>query len=471
LVLAAAVVASAVVYDVRAGDTVALSLEQALRSMMRHNPLVHCERIDLDIARRYVRQAAYAFEPTVSGAVSRTWPQGDSAGAPATTASLGVEQPLPTGGTVNAGIATAPSTVTPPYVGTASLSYTQALLSGGGLLAGLVPLRRARADLDIASEELDGYAQRMLRDTERAYWECYLAKHEAAIRRQSLELAQRLLYESEERLKVGRIAPLELVSVQAEVASREKDLIAAETAVEQKRLQLAYLVSDSARLPWDAAVALVDTPASPQDPDSLVRHVALGLRDRPELREARRLLEKGHLDVVETCNGLLPRLDFFVELEGTTGGTTFAKAFGTGARHESDLAAGLSVSVPLADGGARQRFAASRLASERARASVRNLERFVEMEVRSAHADLLKARRQVDASLSALRLHEQRLRAEQEKLAAGATTNYFVLQAQRDLVAAQLDDSRARVAWAEAQVELYLKDGSLLRRRGIGPER
>ncbi len=465
----AAAAGLAVCVPLRAADSVVVSLEQALLCMLKHNPLVRVEQLDLDIARHGVRQSAYAFEPTLSGSLDRVWPQGDSAGPPTTASSLALTQPVPTGGSISLGSSVTPSATSGPYVGSAYVSYTQALLQDGGALAGLVPLRRARADLDIRTEELAGFAQRMLRDTERAYWELYLAQHEEVIRQQSLELAQRLLYESQERLKVGRIAPLELVSVQAEVASREKDLIGAQTAVEQKRYQLLYLMADTAEMHWNTQLALVDTPPLPQLPDSVTHHVALALRDRPDLRQARSLARRGHLDVIQTRNGMLPRLDFFLELEGTTPGTTFDNALGTGARHENELTAGLSFSLPASKGSARHRFASARLAERQAQQSVLNLARLVEMEVRSTHAELLKARQQVAAAGSALALQRKRLDAEYEKLAAGASTNYFVLQAQRDLTAAQLDDTRARVASVEAQLELYLKDGSLLQRRGIDP--
>ena len=75
----------------------------------------------------------------------------------------------------------------------------------------------------------------------------------------------------------------------------------------------------------DLSVTPLDEPRLP-DPilDTVEDHVALGLRLRPEISEARLRVERGGLDVVQTRNGLLPRLDLFLNL----GKTGFADSFG-----------------------------------------------------------------------------------------------------------------------------------------------
>jgi len=47
---------------------VSVSLEQALTSVMRNNPLVRVERIDLDMARTAAKEQAWEFEPSVTAA-------------------------------------------------------------------------------------------------------------------------------------------------------------------------------------------------------------------------------------------------------------------------------------------------------------------------------------------------------------------------------------------------------------------
>ena len=64
-------------------------------------------------------------------------------------------------------------------------------------------------------------------------------------------------------------------------------------------------------------------------------------------------------------------------------------------------------------------------------------------------------------------MQEKKLTAELEKFRVGKSTNFLVLQVQRDYTASQLDEARAMVAYLNALVDLYVSEGSLLERRGI----
>ena len=59
------------------------------------------------------------------------------------------------------------------------------------------------------------------------------------------------------------------------------------------------------------------------------------------------------------------------------------------------------------------------------------------------------------------------MRAEREKLAVGRATGLMVAQAQRDLVASQIDEVEATANYLKGMVELFRQDGSLLVRRGL----
>jgi outer membrane protein TolC len=58
-------------------------------------------------------------------------------------------------------------------------------------------------------------------------------------------------------------------------------------------------------------------------------------------------------------------------------------------------------------------------------------------------------------------------RAEQDRFAAGLSTNFFVLTRQNDLALAQLAEIAALTDYRKAQTELARSSGSLLRERGI----
>ncbi|MCI0514739.1 TolC family protein, partial [candidate division KSB1 bacterium] len=87
--------------------------------------------------------------------------------------------------------------------------------------------------------------------------------------------------------------------------------------------------------------------------------------------------------------------------------------------------------------------------------------------VRAAHIEVLRSRQQIEATRVTRELQDQKLAAELEKFRVGKSTNYLVLQAQRDFTASQLDEARSMVAYLNSLVNLYLMEGTLLDRRHL----
>lgn len=460
-------------------DTLKLSLEEVLNKAVSNNPLVKIESVNLDIAKTVVKENKFAFEPVLSGQFEHDYNLSEKTDKNDYLGTVAIESDLPTGtgikvqgsaGRVSQGKTLSTETGTVgvqdnPYRGNYELRLTQALLADNGLRVNLAPIRKASLDLDIQREELSGYSQNLLAQTEQAYWGLYLASKEVAIHQRSLQLAERLLYESQERLNVGHIARLDLVAVKAEVALRKKNLIDAETSCLQKKYQLAYLLNDTASL-WSKNVILIDTPPQPELPDSMDTYIEIALKYRADLRQANYLLQKGELDIVTTKNGLLPKLDFFISLSGTSYSNSFDGVF-KDSNDDNLLAAGLSLSFPVTKGKARNQYRRAMLTKENCQLSIVNFKNLVKLDVMVAWSEVQRTFQQIDAARTALELQEQNCIAEQAKLAAGKSTEYMILQKQRDLISAQLDEARAGVEYVNAISNLYLKDGTILERKGI----
>jgi outer membrane protein TolC len=332
----------------------------------------------------------------------------------------------------------------------------------------LVTLQKSKIDLNIRKEELAAYALKLLSDTERAYWDLMQSGEQMSIYTYSLELAQRLLYESEERLKIGGIAPIELVAIRAEVASRERQLFDAQTSYRQKALTLAYLMNAPDLM--DAELSLTDSAgANFGTADAVNDHVEAAKMFRPDYLQAFMQAQKGELDLMQTKNGLLPRLDFHASLSGVTDANSFQTALvpGTGDKFSPIIAAGLTLQLPIRNSSAKERHRRSEFSMEQQRLSIDNYVRLIDYEIRSAHTEVLRARRQIETAKTVSSLQLQKLEAEHEKMNAGKSTGYAVLQVQRDLVSANLDEAQAKTAYVSALITLYLKDGTFLQRRGV----
>jgi len=446
-----------------------LSLQDVLHRAVNDNPLVKVERINTDIAASVLKEAERdRYEPELRAAYRLH----NHKLAESHDMSVSVSEVLPSGTGIEVWTGASPGSSLLPerrFKNDIGITVTQALLQGGfGVAANLVPLRKARIDMDIRKEELAGYAQRLIADAESAYWDLLFSGEQMSIYNYSLELAQRLLYESEERLKLGSIAPADLVAIRAEVASRERQLFDAETAYRQKALQLVYLMN--APDFWDNDLILTDTAVSLGEADAVSDHIDAAHMFRPDYRMAFMQAQKGELDLVQTKNGTLPKLDAFISLGGTSYAESFPAALVPGSPMTGQVSGGLTLAYPLMNNSARERHRRTEFTVEQQKLSIENFARLVEYEIRSAHMEVLRARRQVETARTVSALQLQKLESEQERMNAGKSTSYAVLQVQRDVISANLDEAQARTAHTSALISLFSRDGTLLQRRGVKTE-
>jgi outer membrane protein TolC len=128
---------------------------------------------------------------------------------------------------------------------------------------------------------------------------------------------------------------------------------------------------------------------------------------------------------------------------------------------------GLTLDLPLEGVVSRARVAQARIESDQAALRHRDLEAQalleVEIAVRAVETDYLR----VQAYRLARELAEEKLEAEEKKLEAGLSTNYTVLQQQRDLALARTNETRARVDYNLSLARLERAMGTSLDSRGV----
>lgn len=349
------------------------------------------------------------------------------------------------------------------------LTVTQSLLRGMGPAVNLVDVRVAELDTRASEQELRGFTESVLAEAEIAYWRYLLALRTIEIVERSLEVERKQAAEIEERIEVGVLAETEVSAIRAEVALREQALIDARSELRARRLELARVMD----YPFDAGSELEIVPVSlpglgdaPAFEDEASR-VSLALLARPDLAESRTRLEQDRLETVRTRNGLLPRLDAFVAFAKTGYAETFRESFLALDESAYDFSVGVSFSQSIGRDEARGLYEASLATRQQAALAVRNLEQLVELEVRLALNDARRAREQIGASATTRRLQRETVDAELQRFEAGASTALLVAQAQRDLLAAEINEVEALVGFRIALVRLYLAEGSLLDRRGV----
>jgi len=467
--------------EIARGDTFQIALREAILTALEKNPVVMIQRLTPKIAETQVKEQRAVFDPQIALSANKNQtklqrflgsrPNPFEMTTDRSQYDFGIAQALPTGTTIaaSAGISASLSSIySDQFSGNVGFTINQALLQGFGIGTNLANLRQAKIDLEISHLELQAIAEEVTAALEKAYWTLYLTGEEIKIQTKSLQLAHKQLQESEERVAVGKLPNLELAAVHAEVAIRQEALIDAQSRYQQARLSFLYLLNPTDRQ-WGAQVPIPEdqpfVPADTLDPISI--HEQLGLKFRPDLHQARLALKKGEIEITRTRNGLLPRLDLFISLGRTTYAKTFQEAIPDVHSPFYDVIGGISFSFPIPNRKARASHLRAVTSKEQQELALLNMERLVQWDVRSAYIEVLRSRQQIEATQVTRVLQEKKLEAEQEKFRVGKSTNFLVLQAQRDLTASQLDEARSMVAYLNALVDLHLVEGTLLARRGI----
>ncbi len=386
-------------------------------------------------------------------------------------AAAGVRQQLPSGTALEASVGYGRSTsnrAPEQQEALLGLSITQSLLRGFGAAVNLVGVRQAQLETQASLYEFRGFVEALLSEVEIAYWQYVLATEGIAILEQSLAVARKQLNEVESQIEIGVIPRNSAAAARAEVARRQQALLEGDSRQIERRLRLLRLLNVTDKKHFQLLIDPTSKPRMETTPlGDLDQRLELALRLRPDLNEARLRQKRQSLEVVRTRNGLLPKLDLFIDLGKTGYAESFSSAWSDLDKDNYYLQTGIEFSSYLGNRIAEGKHLAARASRDQALAAVENLENMVQLDVRLAANETERTRQQIEASAVTREMEEQTLRAEQERFSIGDTTSLLVAQAQRDLLVSQLAEIEAIVEYRIALVNLYLAEGSLLERRGI----
>jgi outer membrane protein TolC len=293
-----------------------------------------------------------------------------------------------------------------------------------------------------------------------------------AVQQRSLELSQELERNNQARVDVGQSPPLDLVSAKAEVASRRESLIVAQTLVRQAEDQLRILVLDPRRADyWFARLETADLvpPIGPApDVDAAVRNA---LSQRSDLERGRQQIDIADTNMQLAKNGVLPDLRLTASYQtNALGGTELLRdgflgpitgqtpvAYGNVlsqlfTANYPTWVVGFTLNYPLGRSADQAAYARTKLEKEQAAERVRSQEFKVVREVRQAAFQLDQNRQRIETTRLARELSEQRLDAEQKRYEVGMSTNFNVIQAQRDLAVARNSELQAQLDYQQAWI-------------------
>ena len=462
--------------DAQATGPLNLTVEEALLLALENNQSLSVERLSPMIQGTFEQEARAAYDPVLAATaapfvVRAPDENGEFRTTKSYAAAASLTQPLPTGTTVAAEVSNArfPNNfIDDRYQTRLGVNINQALLQGAGLEVNLATIRQARLDTRISEYELRGFTEALVQEIEDTCWDYALALRTIEIVTNALELARQQLAETNERIRVGDLARIESAAAEAELARRQENLINARSRLETTRLALLRLLNPGGESFWDREINLRSIPAVPEIKlDDVETYVAVGLKMRPEMSQARLQIDRDELELVKTRNGLLPRLDLFITLGKSGYAESFGESFANLSADGYDAQAGLRLEYPVFNRGPRARQQRATYTRDQDERAVANLAQLVQVDVRAAYIEVRRTREQITATAATRQFQQEVLRAEMEKSRVGKSTSFLVAQAQRDLLASQIAEVEAVVNHLKSLTRLQRLSGSLLARRGI----
>ena len=127
----------------------------------------------------------------------------------------------------------------------------------------------------------------------------------------------------------------------------------------------------------------------------------------------------------------------------------------------------LQLTYPLGHSAQKAAHARARLQVQQTRAQLDQIALQIAAEVTNAALQIESVRERIEAARVARELAEELLAAEQSKFEVGTSTNFFIVQAQRDLATARDTELRAILDYQNAVIEFERAQQTSLGRAGI----
>jgi len=321
----------------------------------------------------------------------------------------------------------------------------------------------------------------------RLYWDLVSLRENAAVKKQSLEAARKLLDDDKAQVDQGTLAPLELTRAQSLVTSSQLDLIQAEGLVRQQEVilksQLARNGSGDPILA-DLPINTTDSITVPNQDDlkSIGDLVVDAMHNRADVAQAQLQVEGDQIAVQASRNAALPQLDLVGNFQTRGASEVPFESIGNPGTaiigSPSDLAtastrtsrvyqAGLQLNLPLRNRVAESDAARDVLQLRQAEARTHLLTNQVREQVESSVIALHTARSALEAAVQARQYQEQLVSAERDKFTVGASTNLLVIQQETYLAQARSTEVATRSVWIKARIALDRALGDLLTKNGI----
>lgn len=377
--------------------------------------------------------------------------------------------------------------------GNLSLQVTQRILQGFGFAVNSRNIRISRNNIKVADLT---FKQQIIATTSNIiglYWDLVSINADFAVKKQSVDLAAKLFEDNKKQVEIGTLAPIEVIRAEAELARTQQELTVSETQLLQQEAIIKNVLSRNgitSELLKNARIVPTDSIRLPGAAESLdlsaLYEVAVG--NRPEIEQTKVGIANTQIGIAGNKSQLLPSLDLSINFQNNglagdisairdpnrtelpddyfVGGrsTVLGQLF---RRNFPDYSIGFQLNIPLRNRAARADIIIEEIGLRQQQIRQQQQLNQLKVSIQNSITALQQAEAGVRTAQKARELQEQTLDAEQKKYALGATTIFFVIQAQRDLAQSRSAEVSALGTYVKARNSMDQVLGLTLERNDI----
>jgi outer membrane protein TolC len=332
-----------------------------------------------------------------------------------------------------------------------NLTVIQPLLRDAGLDANMASVRIARLDEKINQLGLKSTVSQTVTDIILAYRSFLLAQEQERINRDALARARDLLSVNHALVDSGRMAEVDVVQTESDVANQELAVEQAINAVDTARLALLGKLALDLRSDIVPKERLAVQPVDIK----LERALAVATESHPDYLAQMITLERSKLSLGVAKN---KRLWDVSAVAGTESGTDHPNI----PKGRRNSYGGLQVVVPLGDMTLEQAEVTASVAMKTAQVKLDDTRQQVEGQARDAVRNVDGKWRQYEIARRARDLSARKVEIEREKLRLGRSSNFQVLSYETDLRRSESTQLNAMIDYLNALTILDQQVGTTL---------
>ena len=329
-------------------------------------------------------------------------------------------------------------------------------------------IQLAEKTSEIAFQQVRFGLSKTIAQVEVAYWNLYSALQVKKLREESLEVAKDIYSDNKERFRLGKMAKLELLQSESEIADRETKLEEAKKRLHIFRNELNTFFSKSLMCE-DFSFTPIDEPQIFPIVQTCEEVAAISFLNHPEYLIRKEQAELEGLKLAYAKNQRLPQLDLTLTYGFNGLGTSANEAWQqVEDKSKADWFAGVQLNIPiLGDRKAHRQMTAAKRKKQQAIMNMKATELQILNLTITTYKRLKSNFNTYEKSSQVVSFREELLDAELAKLMEGKSSSRQVFEIESELSDSKINKLEKMVEYQKAQIELMHLQGIFLKERNI----